>query len=88
MLATGDGAEGFIIFAVNVVSVCACRCARQNRQDGEYLPSGQEGVAFPGAWTVLRIFPGLLQHGIVVEAPVVAVSGSATVVFNSSEPYR
>lgn len=75
LLATGDGAEGFIIFSVNVVAFALAGARDETVRMVSIYRQGKEGEAFPGAGQFFEFFPGLLQYGIVVEAPVVAVSG-------------
>ncbi len=74
LLATGHGAKGLVVLTVNVVALtftgARYETIRVVRVDGQR----KQREAFTGAGKFLEFLPGFIQNGIVVKAPVIAVS--------------
>ena len=75
LLATGDRAKREVLFPVDIIAFTlagtgdkAVRMVGVDRQR-------KEREAFAGLRKFFEFFPGFIQNGVIVEAPVIAVSG-------------
>ena len=74
LLATGDGAEREIFFAIHVVAFTLAGAGDKAVRVMGIDRQGEQREAFSGLRKRLKFFPRLIKDGIVVEAPVVTIS--------------
>ena len=74
LLATGDGAEREIFFAIYVVAFTLAGAGDKAVRVMGIDRQSEQREAFSGLRKRLKFFPRLIKDGIVVEAPVVTIS--------------